>query len=210
MGSTELDHLVVVAPTLAAGADFVFRAIAATMVPGGEHPAMGTHNLLLRLGAATYLEVIAVNPAAPGPQRPRWFGLDRLAGDDEPRLATWVARTSNIERACSSAPANIGPAELMTRGTLRWKITIPSDGDLVHGGLVPALIQWQSASHPAAGLPNTGYSLNSLKLLTPDAELLREQLKSLGLSDAAKISRAGGVPRLAACIGTPAGKRLLG
>lgn len=49
---------------------------------------MGTHNLMLRLGDSSYLEIIAINPAAPAPGRPRWFALDRLAGDGSPRLAT--------------------------------------------------------------------------------------------------------------------------
>jgi hypothetical protein len=211
MANAELDHLVIVAPTLTAGGDFVARALGVEMTPGGEHPLMGTHNLLLRLGDATYLEVIAINPAAPGPGRPRWFGLDRLAADDEPRLATWVARTSNIERACASALTSIGGIETMRRGSFEWRITIPADGGLVHGGLVPPLIQWDSPVHPETGMPDSGCSLAVLEAFTPDTELLRKQLVSLGLADAAVISAGRGVdrPRLVAHINTPAGKRLL-
>jgi hypothetical protein len=210
MAHTELDHLVIVAPTLTVGAAFVSRAIGIEVMPGGEHPSMGTHNLLLRLGETTYLEVIAINPAVPGPGRPRWFGLDRLAAGDEPRLATWVARTSDIERACASALTNIGNAEIMTRGPFQWRITIPADGGLIHGGLVPPLIQWHSPMHPAAGMPDLGCSLASVAAFTPDPELLRSQLASLDLRDAVTISRGTGVPRLVAGIDTPAGKRLLG
>jgi hypothetical protein len=210
MANTELDHLVIVAPTLLAGAAFVSRGIGVEMMPGGEHLFMGTHNLLLRLGDTTYLEVIAINPAVPGPGRPRWFGLDRLAAGDEPRLATWVARTSDIEGACASALTNIGSIETMTRGPFRWRITIPADGGLAHGGLVPPLIQWHSALHPAAGMPDSGCSLASVEAFTPEPELLRSQLASLGLGDAVTISRGTGAPRLVAGINTPAGKRLLG
>jgi hypothetical protein len=209
MADTELDHLVIVAPTLTAGAAFVSRAIGVEIMPGGEHPFMGTHNLLLRLGDTTYLEVIAINPAVPGPGRPRWFGLDRLAAGEEPRLATWVARTSDIEGACASALTTMGSAEMMTRGPFRWRITIPADGGLVHGGLVPPLIQWHSSVHPAAGMPDCGCSLSSVEAVTPDPELLRSQFASLGLSDAVMISRGTGAPRLVAGINTPAGKRLL-
>jgi Glyoxalase-like domain len=211
MISAALDHLVIVAPTLAAGADFVARAIGVKMMPGGEHPYMGTHNLLLRLGATTYLEVIAINPAATGPGRPRWFGLDRLAAGDGPQLATWVARTSDIERLCVSALPNIGAIETMTRGAFKWRITIPADGEMVHGGLVPSLIQWDSAVHPARDLPDSGCALEALEAFTPAPELLREQLDSVGLGDAVAISAYRGVdtPKLRAHIKTPTGRRLL-
>ena len=171
---------------------------------------MGTHNLLLRLGDAAYLEVIAINPAAPGPGRPRWFGLDRLTAGEEPRLATWVARTSDIEEACVSTLTNIGSIQMMTRGPFRWRITIPADGGLLHGGLVPPLIQWHSAMHPAGRMRDSGCSLLSLEAFTPDPELLHSQLAALGLSNVVAVSRGTRVPRLVAHINTPSGKRLLG
>ena len=65
---------------------------------------MGTHNSVLRLGEAMYLEIIAVNPVAPRPSRPRWFELDRLETDSAPRLTTWIARTHDIHAAARAAP----------------------------------------------------------------------------------------------------------
>ena len=56
---------------------------------------MGTHNRLASLGPTEFLEVIAVDPDAPLPERPRWFGLDRF--DDAPRLGTWMLATPDIE-----------------------------------------------------------------------------------------------------------------
>jgi len=211
MVNAELDHIVIVAPTLTAGGDFVARMLGVRTIPGGEHALMGTHNLLLRLGDATYLEVIAINPAATAPGRARWFGLDWLSADAEPRLATWVARTSDIERVSASALTPIGGIETMRRGSLQWRITIPADGGLVHGGLVPALIQWHSPVHPAADMPDSGCSLEALEAYTSNPGLLRDQLVSLALGDAVAISpcRAMDPPRLVAHINTPAGKRLL-
>jgi hypothetical protein len=52
--ATHLDHLVVVAPTLDAGAAWARSALGADLRPGGRHDRMGTHNLLLRLGRAAY------------------------------------------------------------------------------------------------------------------------------------------------------------
>ena len=86
----EIDHLVVTAPTLESGADHVWQALGVRPGPGEQHPRMGTHNLLLRLGESQFLEVIAPDPAAARPDRPRWFALDELAPDATPRLAGWV------------------------------------------------------------------------------------------------------------------------
>lgn len=59
-----LDHLTITAPTLESGAEFVRRSLGVDPQPGGEHPRMGTHNLLRRLGDSLFLEVIAPDPAA--------------------------------------------------------------------------------------------------------------------------------------------------
>src|SRR5215218_4849383 len=124
MSDGTLDHLVVTAPTLEAGAAWVEAALGARPGPGGVHERMGTHNLVLSLGPAAYLEVIAINPAAPPPGRPRWFGLDELEPDAPPRLAAWVCRTTDLD-ALKDLP---GPIETMTRGPLTWRITVPPDG----------------------------------------------------------------------------------
>ena len=72
----KLDHLTVIAPSLAEGVAHV-RACLDLDVPFGQrHAYMGTHNHLLRLGDAVYLEIVALDPGAPPPGRPRWFGLD--------------------------------------------------------------------------------------------------------------------------------------
>ena len=128
-----VDHITVTAPTLARGAEYVARALDVTLQPGGEHPRMGTHNLLLRLGDALFLEVIAVNPAAAAPQRPRWFALDEMGPESAPRLATWVAHTGDIRAAVDAITEDLGPIETMTRGALRWLITIPDQLITVSG-----------------------------------------------------------------------------
>lgn len=54
-----LDHITVTAFSLEAGAAFVSETLGVAPQAGGEHPRMATHNLLLRLGDAMFLEVIA-------------------------------------------------------------------------------------------------------------------------------------------------------
>ena len=68
---TQFDHLVV-----AARVDYIEEKLGVVMPYGGQHPKMGTHNHLIQLGNGTFLEVIAIKPELPSPQRPRWFGLD--------------------------------------------------------------------------------------------------------------------------------------
>src|SRR5690606_1359383 len=82
------DHLAISARSLAEGAAKVERLLGVGTVPGGRHALMGTHNRLLSLGPTEYLEVIAIDPDAPDPGRPRWFRLDAFAGP--PRLSNWV------------------------------------------------------------------------------------------------------------------------
>ncbi len=208
---TELDHLVVVAPTLAMGAQFVNQALGVEPQAGGAHLLMGTHNLVLRLGPRAYLEVIAADPAAPHPGRPRWFALDHLSGDGRPRLATWVARTLSIDAAARAAPY-LGRVETMTRGSMRWRITIPADGGLAHGGLIPSLIEWPSESHPTASMRDCGCSLSAFEAFHPAPDMLRTELAALGLNGVPAVSalRTARAPYLVAHIDTPSGPRSIG
>ena len=160
MLTSHLDHIIIVAPSLPAGVEYVCQTLGVTPQPGGEHPRMGTHNALLKLGNEMFLEVIAINPDAPAPDRPRWFELDQLRSNAAPRLATWVARTSDIQAAAAAAaPVALGSIEPMRRASLNWLITIPQDGSLPLHGIAPTLIQWQNGPHPASNLQDQGCSL---------------------------------------------------
>jgi len=212
----EIDHLTITAPTLAAGAAYIERALGVPLQAGGEHPRMGTHNLLLKLGDALFLEVIAVNPAAARPPRPRWFALDELGVDAPPRLAHWVARPVVPGDSIRSAPADCleiaGPIETMTRGDLQWLITIPSGGGLPMGGAVPALIEWQTPGHPAAGLHDKGCTLRGFEIHTVESRRVGALLDSLALGAAVTLVplAAGEATRLIAHVDTPAGLRSIG
>lgn len=206
-----IDHIVVTAATLEAGAAFVQEALGVMPQPGGEHPRMGTHNLLLRLGDSLYLEVISPNPQAPAPGRPRWFGLDALKPGAPPALAAWVARTADIHATAAACSEVLGSIESMSRGGLNWLITIPDDGMLPLNGMAPALIEWHSAEHPAARLPDHGLSLAKLELLHPEPKRISRLLQSIGLDGPLAIAPPDGgqAARLVAHIQTPLGIRTL-
>lgn len=206
-----LDHLVVTAPSLSAGAEFVERELGVAMQPGGEHSRMGTHNLLLRLGDAAYLEVISINPYAPNPGRPRWFALDHPDTMTQPGLCTWVARTSSIREALSANREDLGPVEVMSRGDMEWQITTPSDGRPPLDGTVPALIQWPSGRHPASTLPDAGCTFLRLEAYHPDPARVSAVIDCLGLHDSICVRPLPPGVRgyLAAYINTPTGQRCI-
>jgi hypothetical protein len=203
---------VITAPSLAVGEEYIQEALGVRPVRGGEHASMGTHNSLLRLGDTMYLEVIAVNPAAPKPNRPRLFCLDEIGTGDRPRLATWVARTDDLRTAIARTPLSFGEIMPMERGSLKWSITIPQDGSMPVDGIAPTLIQWETDCHPAGGLAESGCSLIRLEGFHREAKVLTSALQSLGFKGVFDISdlHSHGKPYLVAHIRTPDGVRQLG
>ena len=206
--SCTIDHLVITAPSLEAGADYIRETLNVELSAGGAHARMGTHNRLLRLGDCVYLEVIAIDPAAPVPPRTRWFGLDALATDAKPRLATWVARVNDIRAAAADSPALFGEIESMSRGGLEWLITVPRDGSLVCDGVMPPLIEWHSDAHPATRLADTGCKLIALEARHPDADRISAALHAINCEGALNLRR-GDRAELVAVIETPSRRRAL-
>lgn len=211
-----LDHIVIAAPSLEAGAEYVRAVLGVEPQAGGEHPRMGTHNRLLLLGGDAYLEVIAVNPGAPPPARPRWFQLDDSDLHQSPRLATWVVRTNDIHAAVAASPIPLGKVEAMTRGTLEWLITVPEDGRLLLDGMAPVLIQWPEGVHPTRTLEDRGCRLVELQGLHPAADTIDRLLAAIGFKSGASFAPGGASfapsdrPFLRAQIETPSGPRTLG
>ena len=203
-----LDHLVVAADTLDQGEDYLASLLGVRPQRGGKHVAMGTHNSLLRLGECCYLELIAIDPEAALPVRPRWFDLGRptmralLA--QQPRLIHWVARTDDIEAARRASPIDPGPVHAMARGSLRWRMTVPDDGSRPGAGVLPTLIQWDDARHPADDMPDAGVRVVALAAAHPEPGSVRAALAALGLSDTLKVT-FDAAPRLAAMLSTRRG-----
>ena len=212
----EIDHIIVTAPSLEIGGAFVFERLGVVPQKGGEHARMGTHNLLLSLGKSAYLEVIAINPAAPKPATPRWFGLDDLAASAPARLYTWAARSTDLAATVQASAEPMHPIVPMSRGALNWLITSPNTslelGDAKHGGLTPTLIEWQTDAHPASTLPDAGLVLMQLEFFTAEVPRVERQMKALGLQAGWLTSavKAGEPPRLRAHIQTSRGMRVLG
>ena len=201
------DHLAIAARSLQEGCEFVERLFGVALEAGGEHPLMGTHNRLLSLGPGAYLEVIAIDPEAPVPGHPRWFGLDDFSG--LPRLCAWIVGVDDLDEALARAPVGAGRAVALSRGDLRWQMAVPADGVLPFSGVFPALIAWQGAAHPAARLPDRGVRLRGVTLTHPQAADLRRALAPFG-SDLPVQCVVGPVAGLQAVFDTPQGKQVIG
>ena len=208
---THLDHITVTTHTLDHGVAWVRDVLGVSPQTGGTHPRMGTYNCLLRLGESLFLEVIAPDPAAPPPARPRWFDLDTLTLQSPPALSTWVVRSSDIAQSAAAASEPLGPIEPMSRGALNWLITIPADGVVPLDGVAPALIEWHTPAHPANSLPDVGLSLARLDIHHPDPARVTRLLQSLALQAPVSVHAcsADAPPHLVAHIDTPQGRRVL-
>ena len=220
-----IDHLVIAAADLDSGTRYVAERLGISPAGGGAHPRMGTHNRVLGMAEGIYLEVIAIDPRAEPPARPRWFGLDqdavraRLA--QGPYLAHWAARVEaplDLSRMQAEHPDRLAPAIAMTRGALRWRLTVPDDGSLpawreagvaAGDGLLPTLIQWDVPDYPGVSLPRQDLALLRLSGSHPQAGLLRQGLAWMGADHLIELEQADGPPRLSAQIVTAQGLRTL-
>ena len=209
----ELDHLVVACLDLDEGEAWLRERLGVPLAPGGRHVGWGTHNRLLQLGGGVYLELIAPDPSQPEPTSPRPFMLDdgalraRLAR--RPRLVHWLVRADDLERDLRGLGYLPGPATPMTRGALRWRITLPTGGRPAGDGLLPSVIQWDMpmAEHPTARLPDAGVALAGLTVRGPRA-LLERRPKVVAPVPIEWVETRD-APGLSATLATPAGRATL-
>ncbi|MFT5220818.1 MAG: hypothetical protein ACI9LO_001668 [Planctomycetota bacterium] len=209
-----IDHIVIAAHTLAQGVDFVRDRLGVDIPAGGFHQTMGTHNHLMQLGNQSYLEVIAIDPAAVAPRHPRWFGLDdalmRAALEQQPRLITWVMNTTDLAQLAAQTGFDIGLPTMLARNNLRWEFALPDDGRLLANGLLPYCIQWHSA-HPAHSMADPGCSLVKLSIYHNRIDWIRARLDSMNALDLVELIEIDDnqKPRLSATIATPKGRVIL-
>jgi len=215
MVRTELDHLVVMAATLEAGVVWVRERLGVIVPLGGKHDKMATHNAVMALGSGVYFEIIAIDPEAPPPTKPRWFAFDdptfreRLERDS-PRLAHWVVRSNDIDATLAKACVNLGVATAMSRGDLHWQIAIRPDGRLLEGGLIPTVIEWPTGPHPSERMSDLDVRLKQLTLRHPEPRRLADMLRSLHADGFVDIEPSSqGEPAIEARFSGPLGETIL-
>lgn len=199
-----MDHLVFASPDLDRGVRHVEQLVGAPMSPGGRHLGLGTHNKLLRLGEACYMEVVGIDPRQPVPERPYWFGLGTL---DAPRLVSWCHKGDDLQGlGARGRAAGIDLGEPLSGGRelndgtrLSWTFTDPWADRA--GGVIPFFIDWGNSKHPAESMPDL-CTFVGLRIEHPEAESVRAWLAALGLDTPVSEGHA---PRLIATLSTPAG-----
>lgn len=201
-----IDHLVYAAPHLATAVADVEERFGVRAQAGGKHRGLGTHNALLALGPQTYLEIIAPDPDQPEPSMPRPFGVD---GVSHGGLVGWALACDDIDAAVAEThsrgydPGGVVDAQRAgpTGAVLRWRLTL----NAMTGGLVPFLISWGDAEHPARSAPR-GLILESFHLEHPDPASIAPQLHALG---ADVEIRPAAAPALVAHLSGPNGSKVL-
>jgi hypothetical protein len=189
----EIDHLVIGAATLEAGAAWLERHLGVRPAQGGAHPGVGTHNMLLGLGPDQYIEIIAPDPGQPTPAHPRPFDLDdpalKLALEAEPQLIAYVAATPAIDAVVARlGAAHGGEVRAMRVPGLSWRMAFPPQRQDM-GNLIPPLIQYDGV-RAAARIPDSGWRLTSLEAQHPDMGALREAIAARGLAEAIKLRQS--------------------
>jgi hypothetical protein len=215
--NARIDHLVIGADSLEQGAAWCEATLGVVPGAGGEHPLMGTHNRLLRIATVdfprAYFEIIAVQPGHAAQRPHRWFDLDDEALRDRlrregPRLLHFVAAVPDVRAALRSLqPLEIDRGEVIAasrmtpRGLLQWQITVRADGRRLFDGVLPTLIEW-GETHPAAGMPESGVTLQALRASHPEAARLRAAYAAIGLD----VPLDAGPAQLRAVLATPRGR----
>jgi hypothetical protein len=224
----QVDHLVVVAASLAQGVAWCEETLGITPGPGGEHPLMGTHNRLFSVASPayprTYFEIIAIQPGV-APLRAtgthRWFDMDDAllqarVSQQGPQLVHFVASVSGVisgVKALAAQGLDRGHALEASRqtanGPLKWRITVRDDGQRLFYGTLPTLIQWgdagedpSTATHPLDTMPASGVTLQSLRVSHPQHEKLLAAHTAIGL---AGVTMTPGAPNIVATLQTPRG-----
>jgi hypothetical protein len=224
---TQIDHLVVMAPSLDVGVQWCEATLGITPSAGGEHEKYGTHNRLFKIATPqyplAYFEIIAINPEAVIPKRlqvTRWFDMDDLALQktiaQEPRLVHFVSSTDDIKAARHALRTQgiergqiVHASRKSSKGMLHWQITVREDGERLFNGCLPTLIQWGKPDatdplrlHPRNSLPRSGVSLQSLTLHHPSSAKLHTALDAVGLTG---VEVVNGPANLVATLQTPKG-----
>jgi hypothetical protein len=169
----KLDHISVIAPTLAEGVSHVRTCLDLDVPFGQRHAYMGTHNHLLQLGDTVYLEIVALDSEADEPGRPRWFGLDdqytvRSDWEEGRRLRGWVARTDAIATIIAGHRGIFGEKVPLPAVNSSFDFAIPHDGSLPLDGAAPSLIDRRGKPRSMATMADLGARLRSFTLEHPD------------------------------------------
>lgn len=204
--NNRIDHIAIGAADLDQGVAMVKDALGVELPRGSKHVAMSTHNCVAPTGNESFLEIISIDPEAPPPGRTRWFTLDNPETqrklENRPRPLCWVVGTENLDAIVAASPVDLGEIVTFTRGDRSWRLTVPEDGTLLEGGLLPAFIEWSPGPHPSSGMTDLGVKLKKVVLKHPEPERLNSLLSDLQILHLAEVQE-GESPVLSFVLSAP-------
>ena len=207
----KIDHFAIGTSSLAAGVAALEPVLGVTVPDGSKHTLMSTHNCVMQSGTETFFELIAIDPDAPDPGRARWFTLDFPETQDKiaerPRALCWVVSTDRLDELVASSPVRLGEIVTFVRGERSWRLTVPKDGHLPEGGLLPGFIEWSPGPHPSTAQQNLGVTLTHVRLSSPDPDGLKAKLAAVGVDHLAEVRQ--GEAGLSFVLDTPNGEVIL-
>ena len=189
----KIDHFAIGTDNLESGIKAMRDALGVDLEPGSKHDLMSTHNCVMQAGNESFFELIAVDPDAPKPDRTRWFTLDdphttqRLA--IRPRALCWVVNTDDLDAVVAASPVPLGELVTFTRGERSWRLTVPEDGHLPGGGLLPAFIEWSPGPHPSTAQRDLGIRLTKIQIHHPEPHTIKTTLDTLQVSHLASVDQ---------------------
>ena len=178
-----VDHVIVGTSDLDAAIADIEQRTGVRPVIGGVHPGRGTRNALLSLGAGTYLEIVAPDPA----QTVDTEDLRALRALERPTPFGWaVSADSEAALRAILSGANIATTEPKPGSrakpdgsVLRWVTFDYAELDNPHA---PFFIVWADpALHPSRTSPG-GCRLSGLAIESPDAAAMSRAIAPLGLA----------------------------
>ena len=215
MALSTIDHIVIGAANLEKATKKVEGLLQTKFSTSGKHSLMATHNRLARLQNSAYMEIIAIDPSASFPkscfQEKRWFSLD--SATTQRRLTTgpqplcWVVAVNNIEQFASNCGYSPGRVTEMSRGDFRWKLTVPNNGDLSEGGVLPVFIEWPKGKNPAEAMPESNLVFKQITLFHPSPDFIEPILSAMDI--AVPINIKLGEPAIQFTFKTPNGNTVL-
>jgi hypothetical protein len=195
-----VDHVIVGVADLDAGMQQLADITGVRPQFGGAHPGAGTRNALLSLGAATYLELYAPNPAEPVDSA----DVRELKSLGRLKPIGWAVSPEKVEtvRAMMAnaglplSPPKAGSRKRPDGRVLHWETFGYETFD---HQLAPFFIRWRDQTqHPGTTAPQ-GCKLTSIHLFDPAPTALIAALQPLRLAATVERARTSDLEVTLAC-----------
>lgn len=200
-----VDHIIIGAPKLETGIEFVADTFGVKPAVGGVHPGKGTHNALVGLAGARYLEVLAPVPGAEG-TGPLY---EAVCAVRKPSLIGWAMQeNADIDGLRPMAfgaglePGDIVAGSRMTPDGCELKWETMGFGK-TYDGTIPFAISWLTPDdHPSRTAPK-GLRLVAFWFEHPKSIEVRDALAAINVN--ARVVQLE-APRLRVSIVGPKGE----